>query len=640
MSGICGIVMLDGSMPGRTDLAAMTAQLARRGPDGTHHWHSGNAALGHTLLATTPEALVETLPLADPPSGCTITADCRLDNREDLIASLNLSDADRVLGDGELILRAYLQWGEECPAKLLGDFAFAIWDPRAETLFCARDHMGMKQFNYCYIPGRFFVFATEDTAMLAHRGVPGAVDVGRIADLIVDLEGFDLTSTFFESIKRLPPAHSMSINPGGLQLVRYWTLQPGPMLRLATDEAYAKAFKAIFTEAVRARMRTANGIAAMLSGGLDSTSVATIAAEISVADNKGSLTTISAVSPAGVDCAETKAIHSALTNPEFSPIFVNLADLGGMAEQLITTLDECRNPFEVNGSMVRSIYLAARQSGKNVVLDGGGGDVILTSDNRIATLLSQRRPRQALSELRDQLSFWKLDKPTRFAVAEIASAIWVAFAPPDLRRRWRRFRVSGRIPGAAVSFAKKAGLAQRRRIADEALRVVAAADPVWRAQAILHPNLVSGRERFDQLAASAGVESRDPFMDIRVIAFCLSLPPDQLQSGGWPKVILRRAMDKLLPEDIVWRRGKEHLGWSFTLAVLGRWSEWADSMCDPSSPLRNYLTPSALRRLSAARNNPTGPRLRLFALDRFLRRYDRGVQHLMTSRIGPENEIA
>ena len=96
MSGICGIVMLDGSMPGRTDLAAMTAQLARRGPDGTHHWHSGNAALGHTLLATTPEALVETLPLTDPPSGCTITADCRLDNREDLIASLNLSDADRV----------------------------------------------------------------------------------------------------------------------------------------------------------------------------------------------------------------------------------------------------------------------------------------------------------------------------------------------------------------------------------------------------------------------------------------------------------------------------------------------------------------------------------------------------------------
>ena len=123
MSGICGIVALGAVDPTLAEIQALARPLQRRGPDGTHFHLEPKAALGHTLLATTPEALVEVLPLADPASGCTITAEARLDNRDELLAALELGSAARTIGDGELVLRAYLKWGEDCPTRLLGDFA-------------------------------------------------------------------------------------------------------------------------------------------------------------------------------------------------------------------------------------------------------------------------------------------------------------------------------------------------------------------------------------------------------------------------------------------------------------------------------------------------------------------------------------
>jgi len=621
MSGICGIVALDGTTPSRSELAAMTALLERRGPEGTRHWLGGPAALGHTLLATTPEALVEQLPLTDPASGCTITADVRLDNREELIPALGLAGETRIIGDGELVLRAYLLWGEDCPRHLLGDFAFAIWDPRTQTLFCARDHMGMRQFNYCHVPGQIFVFSTEDTGVLAHPAVPRDLNEGRIADFIGDFEDFDFTSTFFEHVHRLPPAHSLRIGGQDCELRRYWRLEPGLRLQLESDEAYAEAFLAVFTEAVQSRLRSSGGVAAMLSGGLDSTAVSAVASGILSSSGQGPLVTISAVGPDPAKCPETQAIQSALSMGAFSPIFVNHVDFDGMTDELIAALQETRNPFEVHGTMLRCIYAAARRSKIKVVLDGGSGDVILTSDNRVASLLADGRFSSAYHELIGQKRFEKPTKPVRFMLGRFLSAAWVAFAPLALRSRLRQLRVSSQIPGVAPDLAKRVGTANRRRIGAEHLRIVAPSDPTWRKQVILHPHLVAGRERFDQLAASSGVECRDPFMDVRVVEYCLSLPSEQLEQGGWPKIILRRALEKRIPKVVVWRRGKEHLGGEFTASLLNKWRGWEDSMSDPLSPVRRYLLHDAIRDRLRGGNEPTLSRLSLFALDRFLRRF-------------------
>ncbi len=142
MSGIFGLFNTDGAPIADRDLARMAALLERRGPERTGIWHDDVAGLGHTLLATTPEALHERLPLRDPASGCVITADARLDNRPELLSALGLSARAADIGDAEIILRAYLAWGESFLGRLLGDFAFAISSLWSLSIFCTRRHLG------------------------------------------------------------------------------------------------------------------------------------------------------------------------------------------------------------------------------------------------------------------------------------------------------------------------------------------------------------------------------------------------------------------------------------------------------------------------------------------------------------------
>ena len=406
MSGICGILSLDGSTPDPADIQAIAASLERRGPDGTHVWNSGPIALGHTLLATTPEALTEVLPLTDPQSGCTITADVRLDNREELIAALGMGHETRTIGDGELILRAYLHWGEPCPEHLLGDFAFAIWDPRSNQLFCSRDHMGMRQLTYHHGPGQVFVFATEPNAVLAYAGVPKRINEGRIADFLDNLEGIDFTSTFFEGIFRLPPAHSLSVCAKGLSLRCYWELRPEPELKLESDEAYAMAFLEVFTEAVRCRLRSVAPVGSMLSGGMDSGSVVAVASALLAADGQSPLPTFSAVGPDQEKCIETSAIYAAAAMPGLKSYRVNHADLEPYAEDLLSLTKRSDEPFDGHMALPRAVYLAARRAGINVVLDGVAGDIVLASDSHVARLLKRGRLIRAIQEARGERQFW------------------------------------------------------------------------------------------------------------------------------------------------------------------------------------------------------------------------------------------
>ena len=135
MSGIFGLFNQDGAPVTPDEVGHMAALLERRGPDGTGVWRAGPVGLGHTLLATTPESLLERLPLRHDPSGCVITADVRLDNRAELLEALwAVRTGLRPSGDAGLILAAYLAWDTACVEHFLGDFAFAIWDPRKRRL--------------------------------------------------------------------------------------------------------------------------------------------------------------------------------------------------------------------------------------------------------------------------------------------------------------------------------------------------------------------------------------------------------------------------------------------------------------------------------------------------------------------------
>ncbi|MEH6836221.1 asparagine synthase-related protein [Falsihalocynthiibacter arcticus] len=572
MSGICGLISLDGANPKPEDLAAMAKVLGRRGPDGTNLLQLDTAGLGHTLLATTPESLFETLPYRDTDSGATITADVRLDNREELLAKLALDGQTATIGDGELILRAYLAWGDTCLDHLLGDFAFAIWDPRNMRLFCARDQLGVRQLIYYHQPNKVFAFATEPAAILAVDAMPRDLNEGRIADFLYDdLEGIDFTSTFYEQLFRLPPAHSLTLDESGLALRRYWTLTPGPELKLPSDEAYAKAFLDVFTKAVHCRLRSPTPVGSMLSGGMDSGSVVAVASRLLADEGLGPLETFSAVGPDPETCVETKAAYAAMTMPDLNPHVTNYAELGSLMPELLDLTQRSEEPFDAHMVLPRAVYLTAHRAGIKVMLDGVSGDIVLGHGIQIARLLRAGKWRQALQNVRGEKRFWGHPFPIWKTLLHPA---WTAFVPKPIRRKRRRLlearerRQSTDTSLLHPDFARKVRFPERLHTYQKTFGDMDKSSAEDRADLIVHPHLAVARERYDRVASCVAIEPRDPFMDLRVVDFCLSLPANQLLSDGWPKMILRRAMDGQLPDQVRWRHGKQHLGGDFTQTVF------------------------------------------------------------------------
>jgi asparagine synthase (glutamine-hydrolysing) len=625
MSGICGVLALDGRDHSPEQIENMLRPLEQRGPDGSHSCIEGPVALGHALLATTPEALSEVLPLTDPDSGCTITADVRLDNREQLIPALGVAGENRVIGDGELILRSYLRWGEECVEQLLGDFAFAIWDPRSEQFFCARDHMGLRQLTYSFAAGKLFAFATEPAGILASGLVPATVNEGRIADYLDNLEGLGFTSTFYREIFRLPPAHCLTVGRDGLSLRRYWMVKPQPELELPNDDAYTKAFLEVFTEAVRCRLRSPSPVGSMLSGGMDSGSVAAVAAKLLAAEGRGPLKTFSATGPDPESCIETRTIKVAAASPGFDPAFVDHSSLEDLKDDLIRLTEDESEPFDGSMVLIRSVYLTAHRAGIKVMLDGVAGDLAFNPSNHVAEMLRQGRFGQAVRKALEQQRFYGASLPAWKALMQSA---WVAFVPSPLRRLRRNWtRLSAHRAHCAgidfdPAFAARTRLRERRKGFHRQTAITSDSHRELRARALRHPHLVVGRERYDRVASQLAIEPRDPFMDLRVIRFALSLPLEQLEAGGWPKLILRRAMEGLLPHQVVWRRGKEHLGMKFNEALFEHWPGWREALGDGITGLA-YVSASGR---SGKRNQNTRKaldfqaRITLFSLFCWLRR--------------------
>ncbi|MEO1340667.1 MAG: asparagine synthetase B, partial [Cyanobacteria bacterium J06635_13] len=252
MSGIVGIYQRCGRVVESEQLGSMVDSLLHRGADGSNIWRESNVGMGHLMLWTTPESLLEQLPWADSQTDTVITADARIDNRQELISLLGLKgDRDKIT-DSSLILKAYHKWGEKCPAKLIGDFAFAIWDARHRRFFCARDPMGIKPFYY-YCSGSVFAFASEIKALLRLSAVEPQLNELRVA---YQLAGFleDEEVTFYENIWRLKSAHSLIVNQESKKLEQYWALDPDQRIKLSSHQEYTAAFKELFTEAVHCRL--------------------------------------------------------------------------------------------------------------------------------------------------------------------------------------------------------------------------------------------------------------------------------------------------------------------------------------------------------------------------------------------------
>ena len=282
MSGIVGMYERGGAPLDRALLQALAHFISYCGPDARDTWSHGPVGLGHTMLRTTRASQCERQP-ASLGGRLWITADARVDCRDELLGKLTEREGGKHSGpiatDSDLILRAYAVWGADCVQHLRGDFAFAIWDAQQKLLFCARDHFGIKPFYYSEL-GELFLFSNVLDCLRQHPEMSADLNDAAIGDFLLFGLNCDVATTTFRDIRRLPPAHCMTVSSEGLRIQRYWSAPTEGRIRYQRAEDYVEHFQILLQAAVSDRM-AADRTGILLSGGLDSGTVAATARELS-----------------------------------------------------------------------------------------------------------------------------------------------------------------------------------------------------------------------------------------------------------------------------------------------------------------------------------------------------------------------
>jgi asparagine synthase (glutamine-hydrolysing) len=570
MSGITGRFNLDGRPAERGEISRMVDALAHRGPDGSGVWCMGPAGLGHQLLRAGPDVPGRPWPRIGAGGSAVLTADARIDNRDELIRLLNLGGTPAAeVTDADLILGSYERWGDRCAERLLGDFAFAIWDVRRQRLFCARDHFGIKPFYYHHRPDRLFAFGSEIKPLLACPDVPRRLNETKVGDFL-GWAGEDREITFYEGVYRLPAAHTLSISPGGITLHQYWSLDPEREIRYSSDEQYVEAFRELFMDAVRCRIPEGFGVGSTLSGGLDSSAVACAARDILAEREALPLRTFSLRFPGTPHSDEGAYIDSVLQQDGFVPHAVNANDFGaiGALAPHLNQLDE--PPYAHTIGLQFALLSAARSLNTRVMLDGMFGDSTISHARWVLPELARKGKIIALgravlqrARVMEQAPWWILK---RHALRPLAS--------PRQLKLWQQLRGREERPAGRRSVLN-AALVERHDLKQRHQRMRARyllQKPTERAAHRLE--ISSGTfqrtaELLDSVAALMQVEVRYPFSDRRLIEFCLAMPGEQKIHGGWSRSILRRGMAESLPPLVRDRTDKADLSHWILNALSG-----------------------------------------------------------------------
>ena len=541
----------------------MTDIIAQRGPDGAGHWTSGPVGLGQRMLCTTSEQLAEKQPLANEAGDVCLIFDGRVDNREELRAALEKGGVRlRDNTDAELILRAYELWERECPQKIIGDFAFVIWNERKRELYCARDVLGLKPLYY-YYDGRKFVCGSELRQLFADPSIPREPNEGMVGEYlaayIVSRE-----ETLFKNILKLMPAHYLVVSPQGIRQERYWDINPRKEIRYRTDEEYAEHFKELLNEVVRCHWRSHKPVAVSLSGGLDSSAITGVAA---------SLRRNEQLNGSDFECFSLYYPQASGDEREYIKDVVSFC---GLRSHLINSEEVYDSDFEnqarayldvpeqPNHIMFEPLKAAARASGSRVLIHGTGGDEWLNGSwYHMADLARQLKPVALFRQIYHDARTVSIIYPK---LPIIKLGIWplLPFRARRILGRTRRWiNNEGETPTwINEHFASRVNLSERLRRQPHV--------PQFSnfAQKDIYTVVNSGSwlyhiEMADRAAARSGLEERMPFLDRRIMEFAIALPEDQRWRKNEIKFILRQAVKGRIPESVRQRVTKGDFSFTF-----------------------------------------------------------------------------
>lgn len=554
-------------------VAAMTETLHHRGPDAHGVWTAEHVALGHTRLAIVDIAGgQQPMVVRRPGAGeVCIVFSGEIYNHDELRAELQAmghlfsarGGAFTTRSDTEVVLRAYLQWGEAFAARLVGMFAFAIWDTDEQALLLVRDRLGIKPL-YMTQTGGDLAFASELKALLAHPGVSAEVDADGLGQLLAMVPMTTPGHAVLTGIEEVLPATIVRWDRRGVHQHRYWALEARPHQhdRLTTVDHVRQ----LLERAVREQSVADVPIGALCSGGLDSSAVAALAAE-----HLGGETLMT------FDVRHTN--WAATSSSSF-----HRSDDHGFAVMAAEHIGSEHITVDVSTDDLLAAHDATLRA-----MDLPSLSTINVSLNVLFERISQKR--------RVVLSGEGADEVFRgYAFHDLAgtpaTGLPWANAYPPLTHLLNRDTARQVRPGRYARERQIELLEQMPVQAGETGPVRRLREIMWLTQQMYLPFLL---RRKDRLSMASGVEVRVPYLDHRLVEYAWAIPAGWHRDRHMEKGLLRQAVAHMLPEQVAWRP-KSGYPASLTLAYQAAlWQRARDVLADPTSPVLALISPKMLR---------------------------------------------
>ena len=548
MSAIFGILDLENRAIDANWIKSMQEDLIHRGPNGQRLYQEHSLVLGHMLLQVTPESVYDKSPFEE--NGLVITANARLDERDPLMDRLNINQAEREkTTDSMLLLRSYCKWGKDFVKDIYGDFSFAIWDKKKKELFCARDQIGVKPFLY-YFQNNRFVFSTELKAIVKLSFVNTAIDHSHLRDKVLCIFNMPYR-TSWKNIVRLSAANTLSFAGSNIVINQYWKPRYKRNLTFKTAEQSAAGLREILERIITDHTRVIGSVGVPLSGGLDSGTIACLAAKQLALKGKRLKTTSSVLNPQFTepDIKDEKEYIQAVLEQEknIDATFIYNTDL-----DFLGNLDEKLNwhytPVNYSYYVDEALYDQFRVQSVRRVLSGYLGDV--TTSNRTISPL----PHLLLSGRFS--SFFKLGrsikkKSGKSLFYHIVQNIVKPVLPMSLLKLGIKIK-GNKIPWNIDILPLNLNdverkILQKRTINNYKNYLLEQSDITnhfW------NPLIENFEEDWDCGSSHHQIEITYPLLDRRVIEFLLQVPVEHFYADGLKRGLIKKAMEGVLPEKI------------------------------------------------------------------------------------------
>lgn len=549
MSGVFGVVRFDGRSVQKKEMQTMLKAMQNRSNDAEGIWIDSGIGFGHTMLWTTPESLYENQPQVSKDGNVVLTADARIDNRDELIEQLQINQQDfSVIIDADLILWSYEKWGENCPEYLLGDFAIAIWDKQLEKLFCFRDRFGIKPF-YFYFSKKAVYFASNIDLLYRLDDKPVLVNDAAVRSFSrYATIGYE--ATMYKNIFRVPPAYLFVFAKEGLNRYRYWFPEKIKIDYMLSFEEAKKKVTDLLRNAVAKRLRVYGDFACELSGGLDSTAVSLLAKDITNTQFKSFSMRYRSYS-----CDEWEYTQEAINTLKCTPVVLDIDQMDVSKKYHLYKSVKLNRHWPLYGSFIHNYALGEKmiENDIRVCLTGHGGDhVFIGSFDPILDYLKHFHFKYAMEE------FKYLDE-------NIFAYIYR--------------RIKSIIPKGIKLFIKKYFF----RSKNSTMTLPENFTDYWKVPPVnsdtTQSNLYAtvGRQHvmhtdnnhYRILESSHSIEFRHPFFDTELIEYLLSLPNYYKYRQGMIKVVLREALKNIYPSAIYKRKDKAE----FSEALMAQMNE-------------------------------------------------------------------